>query len=270
MNVLGRIAGRNFVITDGYAYFSNYIYNGFYKVEIATGKTTFLGCFEDEKLSLRNIHNEIFLRDNKIYVCPYNGRHVHIWSLAEQTLYAAEIRAKDEKPFIIKDVILGEQCVFLVPDCKDVSVKKMDLESLKVSEISDKFEIQGVSLSASKDISQFLKLVEESHIEYAPRFWGNQASDKTWYGFIPDGRHMLCYRGEKAKPEIIPLEVVNKEKLVEHLHRVRMELLHGGLVFENALQLQDFLVEIEIGEIYKTDNRVTNGNIGKRIWQCVE
>ena len=51
MRALERIACTNFVETDGYAYFSGRYYNGLYKVELETGKTAFLGYFEDEKLA---------------------------------------------------------------------------------------------------------------------------------------------------------------------------------------------------------------------------
>ena len=98
MRALERIACTNFVETDGYAYFSGRYYNGLYKVELETGKTAFLGYFEDEKLAQRNIHKEVFLRKNKIYMCPWKGRHVHIWNLSDQTLTSIEIRVEEKEP----------------------------------------------------------------------------------------------------------------------------------------------------------------------------
>lgn len=266
MSVLEMISCLNFVVTGGCAYFSNRFYNGFYKVEIESGKTTFLGYFEDEKLSQRRTHKEIFLRDDKIYICPCRGRHVHIWNLTDQTLCSIEIKTRDEKPFLIDEVILGEKCVFFVPNRKEVSIRKMDLESLRVTEVSDKFEIRGTAMSESKALFPFPELVKKSHIEGADRLFWRQVFDKTWYGFMPFRHHMLCYIEGSNKLEITPLEVVNKGELERHLHRVRTELLSENPVPEAVMKLQDFLAEIEMGEMSKTDENGADSNIGKRIW----
>ena len=67
MNMIERISCHRFVEIDGYAYFSNWFYNGLFKVEIKTGKTIFIGCFEKENFFEINIHAEVFRRENKIY-----------------------------------------------------------------------------------------------------------------------------------------------------------------------------------------------------------
>ena len=55
MSVAGRISCRNFVDWNGYAYFSNWFYNGMFKVEIGTGNTTFLGHFEGDGFEFKGI-----------------------------------------------------------------------------------------------------------------------------------------------------------------------------------------------------------------------
>ena len=129
MNVLERISCHNYIIANGYAYFSNWFYNAMFKVEIATGKTTFLGIFEDEAISERNIHCELFLRDEKIYFCPgRRGRHVHIYNLVNHLMQRVEIR-KNSELLTISEVVLGDRSAFFVPQHKRFSVKKLDLES---------------------------------------------------------------------------------------------------------------------------------------------
>jgi hypothetical protein len=113
MTVLDRLSCRNFVVIDGWVYFSNMFYNGFFKTEINTGKTYFLDCFRDEKMSMRNIHRDVFLNHEKIYLCPWKGKHLHIWDPADRSLHSVEIRG-ERCPFI-DEMVLGTKEVFPFP-----------------------------------------------------------------------------------------------------------------------------------------------------------
>lgn len=270
MDFLKRIACINFVEADGYAYFSDKFYNGWYKVELKTGATTFLGHFENEKLSQRNIHREIFLRDHKIYVCPWKGRHVHIWNLADQTFRSIEIRRKDEEAYFIEEVFLGEKSVFFVPDSPGFPIKKMDLESLSVTGLSAKYEIQGEALSKSKDIFPNPELIEEYHIEYPEEFFWRKISDREWYAFRIMGCHSLHYVTGWNKLEITPLIVVNRNELEEHLYRVKNELLRENLVLEESVRFHDLLKVIEMEEAYKTNDLKRDSYMGEKVWNYIK
>ncbi len=266
MNVLERIACRNFVVAKGFAYFSSWFYNGLYKVEIETGKTVFLGYFEEEKISQRNIHKEIFLKNDKIFLCPWKGRYLHILSLSDQSLCSIEIREKDEKIFSIDEIIFGERSVFFLSDNKDGLIKKMDFQSLKVTKINEKIEMQGIAISKNKDIFPFSELMGKSGIEWGDQFFWRQVSDRVWYSFYPRGRHMLRYAEGTDKLEMIPLIIENKRELDEYLHKVKREVLVEYPV-ESILKIQDLLKDIKAAEICRTDSLGGDGNIGKGIWK---
>ena len=267
MDVLERIACHNFVVADGYAYFSNWFYNGLYKVEIETGKTIFLDYFRDEKLSQWNIHKEIFLKNNKVYACPWKGRHVHIWNLADHTLCSVEIRRKDDKRFFADEVIRGENSIYFVPDRKGIPIKKMDLESLRVTEAVKNSEIQGTAMSESKDIFPYPELVEKYHIEHTDKFFWRQVSCNVWYGFKPLGRHIMRYVKGIDELEILPLTVINQRELNEHVQKIKAELLNDNPVWERTTKIQDFMEKVKIEETQKAKTFRKNKNIGERIWE---
>ena len=264
MNVLERISCHNFIIANGYAYFSNWFYNAMFKVEIATGKTTFLGIFEDEGIFERNIHCELFLRDEKIYFCPgRRGRHVHIYNLVNQSMQWVEIR-KNYDLLAISEVVLGDKNVFFVPQQKHSLIKKLDLESLEVIEIKEETEIKGKSLLQSKETFPFWELLNELHIEYSDRFFWRQTSDKSWYGFIPMGRKMLRCKEESGKIEMISLDVVNRTQLGRYLYKVNEEL-KKTVISERGIRLQELLYKIKI--LNKHDSRGFENRVGEIIWR---
>lgn len=229
MDALERIACHNFVVADGYAYFSSWFYNGLFKVEILTGRTTFLGYFEGEKLSQRNIHWELLLKNGRIYFLPKMGRHMHIYKLSDQSMERVEIRSDSEKAFVA-----GEH---------RLQYKTED------------------SYPASM-------LMEEYHIERADRASWKRLSDGSWYGFLPMGRQLLRYSEETQELYSMPLAVVNGEELEKHLHKVRQSLL-GSVLGEDTMGLQMFLDEIVRGEIHGADALGHGKNIGKEIWEHI-
>lgn len=269
MTLLERIACNNFAMINGYAYFSCHYYNGFFATEIKTGNTFFLGTFADEKISQRRLHREVFLRGDKIFICPRMGRHVHIWNLKDETMKSVEIRSKDEEPFETTRVILGEKSLFLMPGSKEILTRRIDLESLKVIEVNKKSEIQGKDLYAFKEIFPNPQLIRRWLKEYADIFFWRQVSDK-WYAFHPLGCHLLRYEEKIGKIEMIPLIIVNKRELEEHLYRVRIELLERSPESEIVIRLKNFIDEIERKEICDENEVKRNKYTGRRIWKYVK
>lgn len=265
--LLERISCHNFIEVDGYAYFSNWFCNGLFKVKIGTGETNFLGCFEDESYFERNLHWEVFLKGKNIYFCPRRGRHVHIYNLFDKTICSIEIRKESEDFFLIDRVVLEENYVCFIPKEKNISIKKLDFKSLKVTEISREFEFSRDLLPECKDVFPVPELIDEYHIEYAKYFFWRQISNRTWYSFLPVGRHLLRYKEGSNKIEIIPLTVVNEEKLEGHLYKAREQLLKGQLILERSLNfnLAEFMDIIKIGENYIRNDSKNDRNVGNNI-----
>lgn len=270
MDALERIACHNFVVVDGYAYFSSWFYNGLFKVEILTGRTTFLGYFEGEKLSQGNIHWELLLKNGRIYFLPKMGRHMHIYKLSDRSMERVEIRSDSEKAFVAGEVILGEDFFAFIPIEKNYPVRKVDLETFAVTNISEQIIIQGERRFQYKTEDSYpaSMLMEDYHIERADRASWKRLSDGSWYGFLPMGRRLLRYSEETRELYSMPLTVVNDEELEKHLHKVRQSLL-GSVLGEDTMGLQMFLDEIVRGEIHGADGLGHGKNIGKEIWEHI-
>jgi len=267
VNVLDRISCHNFVYADRYIYFSNWFYNGLFEVEIETGKTFFYGNFENEKFSEINVHKEIFIRDEKVYFCPWRGGHMHILKRADRTISSIEIRSKEEPFSLIETVTVGEDSMFFRFKEEEKSAKKFDFQSLKVTHVNHPSEIQGTPLADEKERFPDLPLLEGNHIEYADRFFWKQISNGVWYGFMPMGRHLLRYIEESGRIEKNPLIVVNEIELQEYLHVVRKELLKQP-VYEMPIKLQEFLECLKLREAYISDGSGKK-NLGNKIWNTM-
>lgn len=267
MSVAGRISCRNFIDWNGYAYFSNWFYNGMFKVEIRTGNTTFLGSFEGEKLFEINIHKEIFRLDNKIFFCPRRGGNVHIYDLSEETMSSISVRKKEEEFFVIDKAILEDGAIYLMPKQSEFPVRKLDLKSLRLTEQNKTFDIPDMCLSENKWILSNLELIKKYHINCANLFSWNQIGSKTWYGFLPMGSQLLKYTEERNEIEKIPLTVINERILGNYLYKVREDILKKKLVSEYMLNLQDYFECVKIKEISKYSNCKNRDSVGKIIWE---
>lgn len=270
MGVLERIACHNFVTVDGYAYFSNWYYNGLFKVEVQTGKTTFLGHFEGEKLSQKNIHRELLLKDGRIYFLPKRGRHMHIYKLSDQSMEWIEIRSDFEESFVVGEVVLGENYFAFIPVEKSYPVRKVDLATFAVTDTSEQLVAQEKHRVQYKKKDSFpvSMLMEDYHIELADRASWKRTPDGRWYGFMPMGCQLLLYSEEMHELYSMPLTVVNNEELEKHLHKVRQSLLQS-VVGEDIIELQEFLDEIVGGGAYKARDPESDKNIGEEIWKHI-
>lgn len=251
---------------DDCAYFSNWFYNGFFKVEINTGKTTFLGHFNDEKISEANVHKEIFLKNNKIYFCPRRGRHVHIYNLSDQSLHSVEIKKASENYFY-KSIILEEDKVFLIPEHKELPVKTLDLELLEVATIDQCPDIYcGKDISEYKDIFPRPDLVEKYHVERGDGFFWRRVPDGSWYGFLPIGCALLQYVEGTDEFQEIPLVVTNKENLRHYLYKVRESLLEDKLISEEMVNLQEYLEAVTAVKNKRQNDPMDSGSTRADIW----
>lgn len=269
MNIFEGISCRNFLEIDGYFYFSHWFYNGLFKVEYKTGKTTFLGSFEKENLFQRKIHKEMFYRDGKIYFCPRRGRHVHIYNVQSNSITSIEIRKDFESDYIYIKVFLDEDALFLITKCNEFGNKKMNLETLKVTNVEKGTELPNFLLSC-EDYFPNLKLISNYTIEHiSPIFW-KQIFDKVWYGFLPFDRKLLRYMEKKSKIEQIPLYVSNEEELRKHIDKIKREVLKKKYLHEDTLlNLQSFLDIIMVEKSKKQMNFEVSCGVGTNAWMTI-
>ncbi|MCI8454245.1 MAG: hypothetical protein HFE84_06495 [Lachnospiraceae bacterium] len=270
MRELERISCHDFVEYGGYAWFSNWFYNGLFRVEIDTGKTIFLGHFEGETIYGKNIHWEIFKQDQTVYFCPKRGRHLHCYDLAEHSLYSIEIRGESEEFFTIQDIFLDENKVFCVPEQQNIPIRRIDLQSQKATKVNRKIEPQGKKISECREAFPAPKRAEELSLGYTNEFFWRQAANKKWYTFVPEGRHLLCYREEFDRIETIPLTLMNESELENYLDRVKAELIKNGTAMEKRITCGDFFKTIETEGICRKFIAPDQAKIGKAIWEAVK
>lgn len=269
MKRLERISCHNFVEVDGDIYFSNWFYNGLFKVEIKTGRTTFLGYFNDENLTERNIHWELFLKGKRIFFLPRRGSHVHIYDLTRKSIESIEIRNATDEFDVIIEVIMQEDYLIFFPYEKKFPIKRLDLTTLKVENVDEGSKIKGKYLSEQKEIFPAPELLEQYDIEGRDFFSWKKIMNGKWCGFMPMGRQMLWYTEGIPKLEMIPLILTNDVRLKKYLYNLGLTLMKEEAVQESRFigvgQLDDrFLNE----NITSYDYFVYN-NIGKKVWKIV-
>lgn len=269
--MIERISCHNYVEVDGYAFFSNWFYNGLFKVEILTGKAFFLGHFYGEEYSERNLHWEILLKNEKIYFCPWKSRYVHIYNLKEETLNSVEIRRKSEKFFSIEEVFLEENNLFLIPGQTENFIFKLDMNSLEVIRISGRPKFRGASLAECKEVFPGGELVKRLGIERADRFFWRQIYQGVWYGFLPLGRKLLKYTEHKNKIEFLPIVVVNNIKLKEYLYDVEWQNLIEKAHFEESIDISiSRLIHIlKRVKTYEQHTLRSGKDSGGKIWKIL-
>lgn len=268
MKRLERISCHNFVEINGNIYFSNWFYNGLFKVEYETGKTTFLGYFNDEKLTEKNIHLEVFLEEQKIYFLPRRGRHIHIYDLSDAFIQSIEIRKDSDEFDVIIDVMKQDNCLIFFPFKNKFPIKKLDMTTLKVTDIDSKQKLRGKYLSKEKDCFPAVELLEKYDISGRKYFSWKKMPNGKWCGFMPMEAQILYYIEGIPKLEIIPLTVVNGQELEEYLCRLKPILIKEGSVQESQkMHIRQFEEEFIDVSISNENNFKYNNIIGKEIWE---
>lgn len=268
MNEFERISCHHFVEINGYAYFSNWFYNGLFQVELKTGKTVFLGCFEKEIKDELNVHWELIQKNNLIYFLPRRGRHVHIYSLDDHSVTAIEIRKISEEFFRVGEVIVDEVDLIFLPMEENAPVRRFNLDTrLVTNETNIRDSYEGVCLSQNWTDFPAPQLLEKYTIEQADKISWKQMTDGKWCAFLPLGRCLLWYIPEECKIEKVPLIVTNEKELDHYLQSIGWNYLRQGLTIENRpLAFQMYLKIIKNHGDSNNDIDEKKESIGQNIW----
>lgn len=275
MSKYERISCHHFVERNGYAYFSNWFYNGLFQVELKTGKTMFLGTFINERQDELNIHWELLLQGDLIYFFPRRGRHIHVYSLADGTHSAVETRKVSEAFFPIGEVVIDSPNIFLLPKEGSIPVRRFDLNTWDMAiDTTDAYNTRnGIWLSQSHEVFPDTLLLERYQIEKADKFSWMHMPDGRWCAFLPMGRQLLWYAPQTQEIKAVPLTVINEEELEAYLQPLRRACLHQKQVLENSsLTFCEYLKTI----VLQTDDEKTQNEnnfdftIGDNIWKYLK
>ncbi len=273
MNMLDSISSYNFVEINGYAYFSNLFYNAIFKVEIKTGKTTFLGSFDGEKFSDTNIHFEVMHREDKIYFFPRRGNHVHVYYLSEETMRVIEVQKKNKSFLGIEKVILNDDFIYFFPKQKNSPIKKMKWDTCKITNANNKFKIQGKkSFKYKKGIPS--GIIEKYQIKYGEMVSCKSTTDGRWYCFKPIGRQILFFTEETNELKSIVLTVVNELELEKYLYKVKQNLFQSSTFFNEFknFRFKEFIEAVTLSSELKENSckGKNDCNINNGVWKMLK
>lgn len=271
VNKFDRISCHQFIEDSGYAYFSNWFYNGLFRVELKTGKTTFLKAFKNEQEYESNLHFGTMQRDERIYFFPYMGRHMHVYSLVQGEISAIEVRKATETFFRINEVVINGNDVIFLPREENAPIKTLDLNTHVVTELKNTGNVfKGIYLIRNRASFPVPQILEKYQIEKPNGFSWKQMPNGRWCAFLPMGRHLLWYTSETQKIEAVPLTVVNKEELEEYKCLIEKKVLSHKVWVENRdfsfdAYLNAVILESTVGtDAHKTEERKP---VGERIWE---
>lgn len=272
MNEFERISCHHFAEINGYAYFSNWFYNGLFQVELKTARTVFLGYFEKEIKDELNVHWELFRQNNLICFLPRRGRHVHVYSLEDCSISAIEIRKISEKFFRPGEVIVDGEDLIFIPMEKSAPIRKLNLHSwLVTNEVNTQATFKGDYLSQNWNLFPEPQLLEKYKIKRSDKISWQQMPDGKWCAFLPLGRHLLWYTPEEHKIESVPLIIVNEEELDSYLRPMRQKYLNHGHVVENeSLTLSIYRKTITRFEDSNDNANKNRKSIGQNIWHFIK
>lgn len=268
MNKFERISCHCFIKINGYAYFSNWFYNGLFRTNLKTGETLFLGSFGNEIVSEFNIHWEALQHKESIYFFPRRGRHVHIYSLTSQSISSIEIREASEDFFRIKEIIIRDANIIFLPMEEKAPIRTLDLNTQIVSDVATAQQtFDGIYLSKSAPTFPKPQLLEKYRIERADRFSWMQMQDGKWCAFLPMGCHLLWYTPTTQTIDAVPLTVTNEKELDTYLQPMRQAYLCKGLLNENKpLTFHEYLKTISRYEVATINTNKKKDSIGQNIW----
>lgn len=271
MNRYERISCHHFVEIDGYAYFSNWFYNGLFQVELKTGKTLFLGTFKEELENEFNVHWELLHWENLIYFLPRNGRHVHIYSPSDHSISAVETRKASEGFFRVGEVLADGMNLTLLSLEDGAPIRQFNLCNRMVTDVTNmKGTFKGEQLSHRWETFPDPQLLEKYQIERADQFSWKKMPDGRWCAFLPWGRHLLWYMPETQKIEKVPLTIVNEEKLNLYLQQLLQKCLSQERLVES--KLLDFHDYLNVMTKYGNGNKDIEGKteaVGQSIWHLM-
>lgn len=140
------------VLCNNSIWFSAIERNGLYKYDLNTKDVIYVSLFPNEMVNERIIHKKCLLVGEQIYFFPHNGKHIHLYSIKDNSFYS--IRFEE----IVYDVLLdgsdilmicGEKCekLYILNICSQIisCVKEYENNIRKYS------GIRGVRFSLSNN-----------------------------------------------------------------------------------------------------------------------
>lgn len=174
---LFRIMEKCCIINDT-IWYVNVLLNGLFKVDMQTGKVSYVGIVNKREMYLRKAYSEILYYDDFLYMIPFNAEGIGIYNISTGKFDQIFVDEKVNEKFC--SAILLEEKIYLLP-YKARNFYCLDIRTKKISKIN---------VLKDMDISVFSAVEEDGNI---------------W--FVKDGAHSLyCYQPVKEKLQCINLD----------------------------------------------------------------
>lgn len=133
-------------------------FNGLCRCDIKTNIVSFVGCFPEEKQSLRNSHRRCFLVGTQIFCVPCGAKHIHIFDVQMGEFAAVPFRN------IVTDACLIGDTIYMFCLAKGYYLYQFNIATKEISLIEE-FTLQMDKIPKSQDGNQVLRCyTEDNHI----------------------------------------------------------------------------------------------------------
>lgn len=199
-------------------WFSNNLYNGLFRYNIADKKTYFVSFFENEEKNQRGLHQRVVHNKGKLFFLPGLSKHIHVVDLKDCSMKSINVAehigtCADTS---LSCVYLKDNQLYVFP--KDISklMYRMDLETMEITAEKD----------FSYEISVFLNQ-EEGKFCYKPY----QKEGIVWFPVLKTNK-VLKYSINEKKFDLYELEISNSIAIEEYNNSFWLLVENGRSVYQ--------------------------------------
>lgn len=127
---LSRIIEKGCVVNDN-IWYTNALLNGLFKVDLLTGKVSYMGTVEKKERYLKRAYSEILHYKGSLYMIPYNAAAIGIYNISTSQFDTISIPEKMNEKFY--EAVLIKDKIYLLPHkakkfyCLETYTKKLSI-----------------------------------------------------------------------------------------------------------------------------------------------
>lgn len=142
---LSRIMEKGCAINNT-IWYANALLNGLFKVDLLTGKVSYMGIAEEKEKYLRRAYSEILYYENYLYMIPYNAAAISTYNILTAQFSKITVPEKVYEKFY--EAVLIQDKIYLLP----YKANKFYCLNTKTKEISEIDELKNLRISVFSSI----------------------------------------------------------------------------------------------------------------------
>lgn len=199
-------------------WFSNNLYNGLFRYNIADKKTYFVSFFENEEKNQRGLHQKVVHYKGKLFFLPGLAKHIHVVDLRNCSMKSINVAEQigSYADASLSCVYMKDNWLYVFP--KDISKQlyRMDLETLEIT----------TEKGFKSEISNCLNQTEGKFC-YKPY----QEDEMIWFPVLKTNK-VLKYSIVGKKFELYELEISNAIAMEKYNNSFWLLVENGRSVYQ--------------------------------------